>query len=191
MADLNELEKKFEKYATTLQETSRGGKNKDEFLCQSQAKVYNFEQYVDYKEKEEKNPHFNEKKRIDALYVDKQINVIYCIEFKIEKCSKINKEKDEIIEKFKDSFDILVNIFEELHLNLRDYGFNFYLVYKDTKDKHFSKNYNYHTKHFNLDKAFAKLKKETKLSIVRHSEFKADNKSNFKQIYAQIFSANC
>lgn len=187
MADLNELDKEFKEYITTLQETSKGGKNKDEFLCKSQVEVYNFEQYVDYKEKVEKNPYFSGKRRIDALYVDKQKNVIHCIEFKIEKYSKINQDKDEIIEKFEDSFSILVNIFEKLNLNLRDYGFIFYVVYKDIKDNHFFNNRNL-GRHLELESAFAKLKQETKLSIVGHSDVKVDNKSNFKRIYTQIFS---
>lgn len=185
MADLNELEKEFEKYATTLQETSRGGKNKKEFLCQSQARVYNFEQYVDYKEKEEKNPYFSKKKRIDALYVDKNDNVIYCIEFKIEKYSQINKK--DIEEKFIDSFEMLKIIFKDLNLAIKNYHFKFFVVHKNIDD------------YFNIRKLKEKVGFEIKLRLdeckkqflALNIENKVGDKNNFKDIYKQIFSDNC
>lgn len=183
MADLNELEKEFEKYATTLQETSRGGKNKDEFLCRSQAKVYNFEEYVNDKEAE-KNPHFSKKKRIDALYVDKNDNAIYCIEFKIEKYSQINKQ--DIEEKFIDSFEMLKIIFKDLNLAIKNYHFKFFVVHKNDD-------------YFNIRKLKEKVGFEIKLRLdecrkqfsTLNIKNRVGDKNSFKDIYAQIFSDNC
>ena len=196
MADLNELKKEFDivdkksnkeiDIAISLKEASYD-KKKDEFLCQSNEIVYCFEHYVDFKEKTEKNYNFNGK-RFDALHIYK--DNIYCIEFKIEKCADINKQ--EIDGKFIDSFNILKYIFSELNLQIRDYVFNFYVVFKDSKnlsDRHLAI-YKKGFKHsFELEDRLVALKKKKfpQLEI----EIKADYKSGFSQIYDAIFSTKC
>lgn len=190
MADLSELRKEFEKVdkqadennkvIMTLKETSRGGKNKNEFLCESIESVYNFEKYVDFKEKIEKNSNFKGK-RFDALYMHD--NILYCIEFKIERCANINKQ--EIDEKFLDSFEILKYIFRELHLQIRDYTFNFYVVFKDFE--------NFFARRKVGDKCSLALQHRlVSLKKIKFSNLtiniNTDCKSGFLQIYNQIFN---
>ncbi len=182
MADLTLLKQEFANYADSLKETSRGGKSNNEFLCESGEIIYNFENYVNFREKIEKNPKFKGK-RFDALHI--QDNNIYCVEFKIEKYSDIKKQDME--SKFKDSFAMIQNIFTQLKLQSRDYLFNFFVIFKDIEnDRHFGRRKSNDT-HFELERRLNELKKDFKFKI----ENKVGSKSSFLQIYNQIFSTKC
>lgn len=183
MADLTLLKQEFANYTDSLKETSRGGQSNNEFLCESSESVYNFEKYANFKEQKEKNHNFNGK-RFDALYM--RDDIIYCVEFKIEKCSSIDKQ--EIDGKFIDSFKILKHIFSELNLQIKDYAFNFFVVFQDVE--------NFFAKRKIKDKCSFKL--EQRLTFLKSTNFpqlqiniKADCKNTFLQIYYEIFNTKC
>lgn len=182
MADLKLLINEFKDFMDTLKETSRGGKNGNQFLCESTELVYNFEKYVDFKEKIEKNSNF-QRKRFDALYIDNDI--VYCIEFKIEKFSDIDKR--EIEEKLLDSFEILKIVFNNLKIQIKNYIFIFFVIYKDINQ--------YFDKRKNNDIGFALESRLNSLSKQKLPNLKIHNqvncKSNFLPIYNQIFSTKC
>lgn len=146
MADLGVLKDTFKSYVDTLKATSLSEPDKckkechcqsnkeagnisgniihgkKEYLCQSDKEVINFDKLVG-----------DDSKSFDALYFrDNRIQDIYCIEFKNQKPSCIDKDK--LDGKFIEGMKFLEKCFKNNNLQIKNYSFHFYVVAKDIED---------------------------------------------------------
>lgn len=127
MADLHDVENIFEKkYRTTLKETSKDTAN-NEYLCQSKEEVINFDTYMQIKAQEDNT---KIKKSFDALYFNCETSHIYCVEFKKQECEEFSNKAEKIKGKFIDGLTELKNIFESKKLEISNYNFHLFVVFK-------------------------------------------------------------
>ncbi len=128
MADVHSIFKsQYKDYLSSLKETSFD-KEKNEYLCQDTTQyVYDFDKIV-----KDKFP-AKQPSSYDALLLSRGNNTIYCIEFKNQKYSDIDREK--IAKKLQNGKDILKNIFYKNRIPLTDYRFIFCVVYKNTASR--------------------------------------------------------
>lgn len=118
MADLGNLKYIFQNCKDSLKNTSFDDTN-EEYLCQSDREVINFDKFVG-----------DDSKSFDALYFkNNQATDIYCIEFKNEKPSEINK--DELDRKFIEGMKFLEECFKKNNLQIKNYSFHFYVITKN------------------------------------------------------------
>lgn len=126
MADAQSIFKsKFDSFSSTLKETSYDDKN-DKYLCQDNIQiVYDFDKIT-----KERYP-TKQPSSYDSLFiVDKKI---YCIEFKNQKYSDIDREI--IRKKLINGKDILDKIFEENNIAENEYKFIYCVAYKNSATK--------------------------------------------------------
>ena len=128
MADVHSIFKsQYKRYVSSLKETSFD-KEKHEYLCQdTNQKVYDFDKIV--KDKFPKR----QPSSYDALLLNKLDNKIYCIEFKNQKYSDINRTV--IAKKLQNGKDVLNKIFGEHNISASEYKFIYCVVYKNTASK--------------------------------------------------------
>lgn len=129
MADINIAKNTLQNYQATLQQTSYDTKN-DEYLCVSQMLVYDFDKY--------KEDIDNNKKSFDVLYMEN--NDIFCIEFKNEKYSDVDSKK--IKGKYRDGLNLLENLLNECKIQIKNYQFFFFVVFKDPNTMSYYKFHN-------------------------------------------------
>ncbi len=124
MADAVSIFKvKFKNYISSLKSTSYDEEHK-EYLCNDESqKVFNFDLIIKdmYPQKQPAS--------YDALLI--QDKNIYCIEFKNEKYSNINKIK--VHKKLINGKDVLNDIFTTNHIPSNEYNFIFCVAYKNTE----------------------------------------------------------
>jgi len=116
---------KYKIYASTLKETSLDSYN-NIYLCENKTKlVYDFDKIV--KDKYPKK----QPSSYDTLLIEKE--TIYCIEFKNEEYSNIDRKR--IKNKLLNGKDILVDIFQEHNIPIKDYTFIYCVIYKNSPTK--------------------------------------------------------
>jgi len=108
----------------SLKETSFDEKNKV-YLCQSDMKVFDFDCIVKtlYPKKQPAS--------YDALIVNQKDKLVYCVEFKNQKSSEIDKTN--IQKKLKNGKDILTNICKQNNVSPNLYRFIYCVVFKADK----------------------------------------------------------
>ena len=126
MADIVSIFKsKYKDYQDTLKKTSYD-KNSNVYLCQDKSvTIYNFDKIAKdmYPKKQPAS--------YDALlFFD---NTVYCIEFKNQKYSDIDRKQLKI--KIKNSKDVLDEICKTNNINKKDYRFVFCVVYKNSETR--------------------------------------------------------
>ncbi|MBD3842098.1 MAG: hypothetical protein IE909_09480 [Campylobacterales bacterium] len=126
MADIHSIFKtKFSSYASTLEATSYDNE-KNEHLCKdTTSKVYDFDKIV-----KDKHPQ-KQPSSYDALLF--QNNKVFCIEFKNQKYSDI--DRSEIKKKLTNGKDVLDTILEENNIPKKDYKFVFCVAYNTRADR--------------------------------------------------------
>ncbi|AKF25564.1 hypothetical protein YH65_09375 [Sulfurovum lithotrophicum] len=122
MADATFIfESNFSVQVSTLKETSFDNKNSI-YLCQDESQlVYDFDKIV-----KEQYP-TKQPASYDALLIDGE--KVYCIEFKNQKYSEIDREQ--ITKKLTNGKTVLEEIFSDNSVNKREYKFIYCVVYKD------------------------------------------------------------
>jgi len=122
MADVTSIFKsKFKSYLSSLKDTSYDDKNK-EYLCNDQTQsVFNFDSVVkDLFPKKQPASY-------DAILIDN--STLFCIEFKNEKYSDIDKKQ--LHKKLINGKGILDKIFSDNNIQRKDYTFVFCVAYKN------------------------------------------------------------
>ncbi|MEA2047068.1 MAG: hypothetical protein U9O64_01325 [Campylobacterota bacterium] len=128
MADYSLFRQEYKLYIATFKETSFDSHN-NYFLCTDESiETINFDKIV-----EEKYPDSNKRPQsFDSLYLDKDNNTIYLVEFKNEK----KPEKKEVEGKLLDGKKELISLLNDLKISTKEYKFIFCLVYNKFKPKH-------------------------------------------------------
>lgn len=127
MVHLHNIKNVFEeKCWKTLRETSRDKAN-NEYLCQSQERVINFDMYMQRKARQTNT---NMKKSFDVLYFNCEDSHIYCVEFKKRECKEFSEEAENIKGKFIEGLAELKNIFEAQNLEISNYNFHLFVIFK-------------------------------------------------------------
>ncbi len=125
MADISQFIRDYSSYKSTFKITSFDDENKVNLCTDESQEVINFDQIISIK-----YPDSNKRpKSFDALYIDN--SDIYCIEFKNQKPSQLNKNKIEIKEKLKDGKTELDILLGELNISKDDYNFIYCVCYKN------------------------------------------------------------
>lgn len=126
MADIKSIFKsKFKDFQSTLKDTSFD-KIKTEYLCNDESqKVFDFDSIIK-KTYPKKQP-----ASYDALLLDD--NNIFCIEFKNERYSDVDKKQLHL--KLTNSKKAMDDIFLENNINKKEYKFVFCVAYKNTRTR--------------------------------------------------------
>ncbi|MEA3288715.1 MAG: hypothetical protein U9Q04_00925 [Campylobacterota bacterium] len=126
MADVKSIFKsKFNDFKSTLKSTSYD-KLKEEYLCNDESqKVFDFDNII-----KKVYPH-KQPASYDALLLDE--NNIFCVEFKNERYSDIDKEQ--LHKKLINSKEAMDDIFKKNNIQVKDYNFVFCVAYKNTKTR--------------------------------------------------------
>lgn len=180
MADLPLLKSFFDSYGATLKETSYDKEN-EKFLCQSQEKVINFDEYMQSKREKYK-------KSFDALYFKN--DTIYCIEFKNQKHSEISSQ--EIKNKYIDGLSELNKIFESKNLRICEYMFYLYVAFKNPSNNEAMTQYHIRFKKEEIDfglgaKDFLEKLKNIKIGNPKN---KVGCVNDFRREYQKVFSCS-
>ena len=137
MSDLCVLEEFFKPYKASLQKISFDTTNQKDF-CKSTEKAFYFDEYM-------KDKSGADNKSFDALYFDYELSHIYCIEFKKREHGKGSSKPGRIKGKFIDGINELKNVFENQGLEITNYKFHLFVIfkspleYKKKKDSHLEK----------------------------------------------------
>ena len=116
---------KYKIYASTLKETSLDFHNSI-YLCENKTKlVYDFDKIVKDKYPKKQPASY------DTLLIEK--NTIYCIEFKNEEYANIDRQR--VRNKLINGKEVLAEIFKEHNIPIKDYTFNYCVIYKNSSTK--------------------------------------------------------
>ena len=126
MADAQSIfNSEYKVYASTLKETSLDSHNSI-YLCENETKiVYDFDRIVKDKYSKKQPASY------DSLLIDNKI--VYCIEFKNEEYSNIDRKR--VRNKLINGKDVLGEIFKEHNIQIKDYTFNYCVIYKNSHTK--------------------------------------------------------
>lgn len=126
MADAQSIfNSQYKSYCSNLKELSLDSHN-GIYLCQNETKmVYDFDRIVKDKYPKKQPASY------DSLLIDN--NIIYCIEFKNEEYSSIDRKR--VRNKLINGKNVLVEIFQEHNIQIKDYIFNYCVVYKNSPTK--------------------------------------------------------
>ncbi|MFK7780600.1 MAG: hypothetical protein QM490_05715 [Candidatus Gracilibacteria bacterium] len=128
MADIYSIfHSNFKDYKSSLKQTSLDNEN-NQYLCFNEENiVYDFDKITKelYPEKQPSS--------YDALLFQKENNRVFCIEFKNQKYSDINR--DEIRKKLTNSKESIDSIFIKYNIKREDYQFIFCVVYNSKLDR--------------------------------------------------------
>jgi len=126
MADAQSIfNAQYKLYASTLKETSLDSHN-DVHLCENESKtVYDFDKIVKDKYPKKQPASY------DSLLIDN--NTIYCIEFKNEEYADIDRKR--VRNKLINGKEVLVEIFREHNIQIKNYTFNYCVIYKNSSTK--------------------------------------------------------
>lgn len=181
MADLGILKNFFEPYYTTLQQTSYDRTN-EKYLCQSQEKVINFDEYTQANAQKSK---CSAKKSFDALYFHHK-DFVYCVEFKNQKYSDI--DSDDIREKFTNGIFELGQVFKAANVAITNYIFYIFVVFQKPKTE---KELNaFHIRFAGNEILYGLDTKKFKESLAQLKSFKAKTGygEQFRRIYQSLFN---
>lgn len=123
MADLTKIKQELKDYTDTLKNISYD-KNNNEYMCNSEIEVFNFDSY---KEKTYKN-----KKSFDGLYLNLNDNEVYCLEFKNQKTCNINNQ--DIQGQYEDGIEILFDLLRSNNINIKEYKFYFFVIFSNSNE---------------------------------------------------------
>ena len=127
MATIDSFLNKYSNYKSTFKDTSYDKEN-SYYLCKDESQeVIDFDKIIE-------DTYTTRPKSFDAVYIDNSI--VYCIEFKNQKPSKIDNK--EIQEKLLQGKRELIKLFNNLHISTKDLLFKYIVVYKNC-DKNFEK----------------------------------------------------
>ena len=127
MATIDNFVNKYSIYKSTFKDTSYDKENSS-YLCKDKTQeVIDFDRIIEDK-------FVVRPKSFDAIYIDS--NIIYCIEFKNQKPSKIDNK--EVQQKLLQGKNELVKLLQDLNINIRVLTFKYIVVYKNC-DKNFEK----------------------------------------------------
>ena len=128
MADFNLFKQTYSLHTSTFKETSLDTDN-NVYLCQDESiDVINFDTII-----ENKYPDSNKRPQsFDSIYLDKDSNTIYLIEFKNQK----KPDKEEVEGKLIDGKKEFILLLNDLNISTTNYKFIFCLVYNKFKPKH-------------------------------------------------------
>lgn len=178
MADTSVLKKYFQNYLSTLKNTSFD-KNNEVYLCQSDKEVVDFDDFT----QKTKDFNFKSSKSCDAVYLPKDMNEVYCIEFKNQPYSIIDGER--IKGKYVDSLTNLGTMLEKENINAKNYKFYFFVVYKNPTNMSAYKARGMENEiKFGLDDEKSKHKDSY---IIGNSIIKTKHKDFFKSYYRKFF----
>jgi len=123
MADANSIfNSKYKSYSSTLKKTSLDSHNSI-YLCENETKVvYDFDKIVKDKYPEKQPASY------DTLLIED--STIYCIEFKNEKYADIDRKR--VQNKLLNGKNVLVEIFKEHNIQIKNYTFNYCVIYKNS-----------------------------------------------------------
>jgi len=126
MADAQSIfNAQYKLYASTLKETSLDSHNGVN-LCENESKtVYDFDKIVKDKYPKKQPASY------DSLLIDNK--TIYCIEFKNEEYADIDRKR--VRNKLINGKEVLVEIFREHNIQIKNYTFNYCVIYKNSPTK--------------------------------------------------------
>ncbi|MCW1360034.1 hypothetical protein [Campylobacter sp. CCS1377] len=171
MADFSVFKNKYNQYEDTLKNTSYDKEN-DKYLCLKENRVINFEN-LSLSLETNKGV-----KKVDALFC--QTNNVFLVEFKNQKQSNVDKQ--EIIQKFKDSIILLKKLFKENNIAFKNYIIYLYLVIKDGNNSQI-----YKKRQIGNEIEYA-MKAD---DFLNKFEIKCDPRQSFLPIYQRIFNERC
>lgn len=127
MADYSLFRQRYKSYISTFKETSLDSEN-NFYLCTDESiETINFDKII-----EEKYPDSNKRPQsFDSIYLDKESNNIYLVEFKNQK----KPDKKEVEGKLIDGKKEFILLLNDFKVPLADYKFIFCLVYNQYKPK--------------------------------------------------------
>lgn len=127
MADYSLFRQKYKSHISTFKKTSLDSNN-NFYLCKDESiEIINFDKVV-----EKKYPDSNKRPQsFDCIYLDKDSNTIYLVEFKNEK----NPDKTNVEGKLIDGKKEFLLLLGNLKIPIRNYKFIFCLVYNKYKPK--------------------------------------------------------
>jgi len=137
MMSIKQLPNLYEACKTTLEKTSKDDSNKKispQYISNSQLEVYNFDKVKEVFEKNHNFPTCKSVGSCDALYINKNDNEFYLIEFKNTHLRGLKNKKPEIREKFFGSLLILTDIVA-IGISKTRKVVHFILVYSDAKQQ--------------------------------------------------------
>lgn len=200
MVHLHNIKNVFEeKCWKTLKETSRDRTN-NEYLCQSQERVINFDIYMQRKARQTNT---NMKKSFDALYFNCEDSHIYCVEFKKRECKEFSEEAENIKGKFIEGLAELRAVFETQNLEISNYNFHLFVVFKvlakqkESIRERLTKRattYSMNTEKGNFLTNDSNFKKQIPLcQDTNKLDIRVDYVHNFKEEYKKLFhnESNC
>jgi len=125
MSDIGQFKSKYNQYKDTFKSTSYDSEN-EFYLCTDESQdVINFDMII-----ENNYPDSNRRpKSFDAIYIRE--NIVYCIEFKNQKPSKI--KNSEIQEKLEHGKDELITLLQKENIDTSDLTFIYAVVYRECK----------------------------------------------------------